>query len=33
MAIKGLDKQKVLDNQIKEAEFLIEEGTNRLENA
>ncbi len=28
-----LDKQKALENQIKEAEFLIEEGTNRLEKA
>ncbi len=30
---KLLDKQKDLDNQIKEAEFLIEEGANRLDNA
>jgi midasin (ATPase involved in ribosome maturation) len=30
---KLLDKQKDLGDQIKEAEFLIEEGTNRLEKA
>jgi hypothetical protein len=28
---KWIEKQKDLDNQLKEAQFIIEEGTNRLE--